>query len=244
MQKGEMRLVMSLGAASSVCPWSCYALFRDNVQHFLEGGQVSPRFRALHSLEQAVAQGLYSVDAARLRGEVLGAVFALRSLRFQDAAISLRSRAIMTGGPSLPRARGTVRADQVRWALPVEARAEAGLLAVAKPFLVAVLAVTEAAVDGDFVEVRREGALSQGGSEPESGPRRGVKHSLLSMGLAALLVACGSTAAAPPVAPTGEEHVQITQEEQKAPESPPIVAPPPAYGNKIVRAEDARDSRS
>lgn len=243
MQKDAMELVLSLGPASRKCPWSIYALFRDNVQHFLEGGQVSPRFRALHSLEQAVAEGLHSVDAARLRGEVLRAVFALGKLRLQDAAISLRSRAILTGG-SLPRRRGTVRAGQVRWALPVEAPAEARLLDVVKPFIAAVLAVTETAVDGDIVDVRCAGGSSAHRcSSSESNVWKTARRGLASMGVAALLVACGSSAAPPPVAPN-EVDRQTRRDEHHAAEPPPIVAPPPAYGNKIVRSDHRSHSRS
>jgi hypothetical protein len=184
-----MRLVLSLGGASSACAWNCYALFRDNVQHFLEKGLVSSRFRALHSLEQAVVSGSCSVDAARLRGEVLGAVFGLGGLRLEDSAISLRSRAIMTESPSLPRVRGTVRAAQVRWALPIEAPAGAGLLVVIKPFIAAVLAATDAAVDGDLVEVRRDTQLLPHHTPRESSSNAGLrrtKHGLVSMGIAAL----------------------------------------------------------
>ena len=153
-----MHLVFLAGERRCSCEWSSYALLRDNVQHFAEHGAASERFAALHGLEQAVTSGRYSVEAARLRGEVLGATFVLGGVTMDAAAISLRTRAIMTGSACLPEVRGTVQASQVGWQLPVAADSSSKLLEHAKPFIQAVLAVTAAAVDGDAVQIWRDGA--------------------------------------------------------------------------------------
>jgi hypothetical protein len=152
-----MHLVFLAGEQRYSCGWSSYALLRDNVQHFAEHGTASERFAALHGLEQAVTSGHSSVEASRLRGEVLGATFVLGGVVMDDAAISLRTRAIMTASACLPEVRGTVQASQVGWELPVAADSSSNLLEHAKPFIRAVLAVTAAAVDGDAVQVWREG---------------------------------------------------------------------------------------
>lgn len=161
-----MQLTLSVGAKLCTCEWSSYALLRDNVQHFVERGQISDRFSALHAIEQAVLDGRQSVDAARLRGEVLGAVSALGGISIGEAAISLRTRAILTSSARVPAVRGTVRARQAGWALPVASENESSLLEAARPFIAAVLSVTDAVADGDDVTVERSGASPRFALEP------------------------------------------------------------------------------
>jgi hypothetical protein len=193
-----MRIVLSSSKASRVCDWSCYALFRDNAQHFIENGRVTPRFAALHSIEQAITNGVQSVNAARLRGEVLGAIFALGKLSIADAAISVRSRAIMTGNRRAPLIRGTVQANRVGWQLPIEAPGDANLLQLLKPFATAVLVVTDKAVDGDVIEVRREGRAPAFATDDPADDAQSGGAGLPSLGLAGLLLACQAVAAAAP----------------------------------------------
>jgi hypothetical protein len=237
MKKDELRLVLALGTTSHECEWSRYALFRDNVQHFIESGKVTSRFSALHSIEMAVMDGSQSVNAARLRGEVLGAIFSLGGLSLDRAAISLRTRAIMTGNTRAPLIRGTALANQVGWGLPISAPGETSVLSVTKPFAVAVLALTAAAEDGDMVEVRREGkppALAQDGATSSADSGGGHGFGPASFGLAALLLACSATPIRPP-ASVDETQLQTKQEQLEPNERPPVVAPPPAYGHKVVR---------
>ncbi len=152
-----MRLLLSIRGASRVCDWSGYAVLRDNVQHFIEGGQPSERFAALHSLEAAVDSGRAVVDAAKLRGEVMRAWYGLAQKTAQQAALSLRTRAIMTGASSTPSRRGTVVAGCVGWRLPLRVPAESPLRQGSGDFVAAVLELTSAVVDGELIEVRREG---------------------------------------------------------------------------------------
>jgi hypothetical protein len=159
-QRKEHAMLLKLRMASKTltCDWNAYALFRDNVQHFVEGGAPTDRFQALHAIERAVSDGHQTVDAARLRGEVIGALFALRKLNLQDAAISLRTRAVLTDNARFPDVRATVRASQAGWSLPVAGAADSKLLVAAKPFIGAVLGSTETAVDGDTLVVERDGS--------------------------------------------------------------------------------------
>lgn len=152
-----MQLTLSVGANARTCEWSSYALLRDNVQHFIEHGQITEGFAALHAIEHAVLDGRRSIEARRLRGEVLGALSALDGIALTDAAISLRTRAILTSSPRLPAVRGTVRAQLAGWPLPTTPMSESSVLRAAEPFIAAVLSVTEAAVDGDDVIVERHG---------------------------------------------------------------------------------------
>ena len=85
-----MRLILIGIAGRRELDWASYALVRDNVQHFVEEGQPSARFAALHAIEAAVDTGAtHTVEAARLRGELLQARFSLRKLKIRDAAVSI-----------------------------------------------------------------------------------------------------------------------------------------------------------
>jgi hypothetical protein len=141
--------------------WTSYALLRDNVQHFIEDGRPSARFAALHAIEAAVDTGaLHSVDAARIRGEVLQARCRLAKVRLADAAVSIRTRAIVTGCPGQPASRGTALARHTGWKLSVRADPQALLLSLVADFVDAVLDLTERSVDGEILTVHRNrGAL-------------------------------------------------------------------------------------
>ena len=149
-----MKIVLEGRAATRVCDWRSYALLRDNVQHFIENGAPSERFAALHGIEAAIDEGAHYVDAARLRGEILRAWCALWRVRLDNAAISLRTRAILSGNTELPAARGTVRARVAGWSLPVSDRNDMPVPRAARRFICAVLVLTDAAIDGDFLRVR------------------------------------------------------------------------------------------
>jgi hypothetical protein len=152
-----MKLLLSGRAGSRACDWSSYALLRDNVQHFVEHGGPNEHFSALHGIEGAVDDGRCAVDAARLRGEVLRAWYALWAVPPQDAAVSLRTRAILTKSVDEPTVQGTVQARRAGWELPVEARGKAPLPVLAERFVTAVLALTESAVDGEVLLIERAG---------------------------------------------------------------------------------------
>lgn len=153
-----MQLFLLSSGAAHTCDWGSFALLRDNVQHYLEDGKPSERFRALHAVESVVDNGQREVDAARLRGEVLLAWRALWRVDMASAAISLRTRAVLTGCPDLPETRGTVAAQPAGWALPLSAADVTPVPRAAADFVAAVLSLTEGAVDGDTLNVRLIGA--------------------------------------------------------------------------------------
>lgn len=149
----RLELRLSGATGERACDWRAYALLRDNVQHYAEQGRPSERFFALHSLEKAVDGGALVVDAARLRGEVLRALSVLRGRSLQDAAISVRTRAKLTGG-MVGSLRGTVRARLMGWEPALGGPAQASITSCASAFVSSVLALTGTAVDGDLLTVR------------------------------------------------------------------------------------------
>lgn len=92
-----MKLVFTGRAGAGLCDWESFALLRDNVQHFVEGGAQSGRFSAMHGIARAVDGDAYVVDAVRLRLEVLQAWSALWPVSVDDAAISSRTRSVRKG---------------------------------------------------------------------------------------------------------------------------------------------------
>lgn len=150
-----MELIFRGNNGTCVCDWESFALLRDNVQHFLERGEPSARFEALHSIEDVVQGRARNIDAARLRGEVLRAWCALWQVPLADAAISLRTRAILTGVEEPPAARGTVAARIAGWSLPVVGAADDPVPRGAARFVEAVLKLTATSVDGDSLQVKR-----------------------------------------------------------------------------------------
>jgi hypothetical protein len=171
-----VKLILVGEAGSGACDWSSYALLRDNVQHFIEAGESTERFSALHGIERTVDRGACLVDAARLRGEVLRAWYALRDIPLSRAAVSLRTRAILTGSREAPTAQGTVSAHQVGWQLPVDSDGTAQVVEMAKPFVEIVLALTERVVDGDRLQVRRYGVAPRYAEHvPPSGQARALR---------------------------------------------------------------------
>lgn len=148
-----MKLVIEGRAGTRICDWESFALLRDNVQHYVEGGAPSARFAAMHEIERAVDEGERTVDASRLRGEVLRAWTALWKVPLAEAAISLRTRAIMTGSAEPSPCRGTVPAQQVGWALPVQGHAASPVPRAGQSFIRAILALTPAVVDGEHLRI-------------------------------------------------------------------------------------------
>jgi hypothetical protein len=247
-----MKLVIKGRAGRRVCDWQSFALLRDNVQHFLESGEPSSRFQALHGIELAVDEGSYVVDAARLRGEVLRAWVALWKVRLDSAAISLRTRAILTGNSEPPECRGTLGARHAGWDLPLAGAAEQPVPQVARRFIRTVLALTDTAVDGDVLEVRcvkPDVARGRVTAPPVAADRRGW---LLKAGLvrvlplsALLLSACVSTAAPQPQLPEAQRTPPTNELTETRPQPPreiaPIIAPPPGYGNKVVTTRASQE---
>ncbi|HYQ30720.1 MAG TPA: hypothetical protein VER04_25990 [Polyangiaceae bacterium] len=150
-----MRLVVSGRSEVRDFDWESYALLRDNVQHFVEGGAPSGRFRALHALAAAVDRESCVVDAVRLRLEVLQTVAALREVPLEHAAISARTRAIhqqlrtATVGSEPAIAAGAPASPQVVFRSEPLPRA-------ALDFVEAILAVSANAVAGDKLEIHRQ----------------------------------------------------------------------------------------
>lgn len=243
-----MKLFIAGRAGTRVCDWKSYALLRDNVQHFLEQGEPSWRFPALHALERAVDHGVLTVDASRLRGEVLRAWCALWKIHVDDAAISLRTRSILTGNAEIPESRGTVAARHAGWDLPVVADAQTPIPRAARHFIQTVLTLTETAVDGDTVEVRcvKPGARRECAKPVADGkPERvlgALRKRLLGAvaGVGVVLASCGTASLQNPRAPLLDRPAvdKVTQapSTDEETETPRVVAPPPAYGNKIVLA--------
>lgn len=150
-----MKLVITGRAGAGLCDWDSFALLRDNVQHFVEGGVLSGRFSALHGIARAVDGHSCKVDAVRLRLEVLQAWSALWPVRVDGAAVSSRTRAVREGATLPVAASVTSLAIGNIDLLPFAGNRSAPVPKAAESFVTAVLSLTVAAVAGDLLEIRR-----------------------------------------------------------------------------------------
>jgi hypothetical protein len=154
-----MKLLIRNGERERRVEWSQYALLRDNVQHYLEFGQPRNSFTALHAVEIAVDGERRRVRAQELRQEVQDAWNALAHVTLEQSAVSLRTRAIMTGCERAPQVRGTVVARLAGWDLPVQGLAHQPLRELLSGFVEVVLSLTENASKEDDLVVERESQL-------------------------------------------------------------------------------------
>jgi hypothetical protein len=150
-----MKLVIHGSGESRTFAWASYALFRDNVQHYIEHGEPEGRFSALHSVALAVEGGTCRADPLRLREEVLRAVSALRSVPLANAAMSTRTRAILVGSMEVPRWGRTAEARLLGWALPVTGMPTDSVPHAAEGFINAVVGTTTGAAGGGQVQILR-----------------------------------------------------------------------------------------
>jgi hypothetical protein len=150
-----MELIFRSRYGTARLDWSQYALLRDNVQHYLESGPGQARFEALHAVEHAVDGEPTRVNALGLRSELQRAWAALAELALSRSAVSLRTRALLTGCDRAPLVRGTVVAKLTGWSLPLVADDAQLLRDRLAAFVEALLGLTECAVANDDVLVVR-----------------------------------------------------------------------------------------
>jgi hypothetical protein len=161
---GHIKLIFTGRAGAGLCDWESFALLRDNVQHFVEGGVQSGRFAALHSIARAVDGAPCEVDAVRLRLEVLQAWGALWPVTVDGAAVSSRTRAIRRGRP-IPASNSVTGPLMGEDEVPFAGHLSEPVPKAAQAFVTTVLSLTNAAVAGDVLEIRR----MPGARQPASG---------------------------------------------------------------------------
>jgi hypothetical protein len=95
-------------------------LFRDNVQHHLQGGVPTPGYPLIHTIADAVClAAATSASAEELWGEVSHAFRRIRHLEYRELAMSIRTRAILTNTRILPAVRGTALVRLTGWRVPM-----------------------------------------------------------------------------------------------------------------------------
>jgi hypothetical protein len=132
--------------------WIVYALLRDNVQHYLEGGTPSTRFAELHRLGEALVNERVRVNAERLRKELEQAKSALLHRPVTDLALSARTRAVLSGKWP-PVGEDTVVVGAAALNIPL---LHAGIRTMADAFgnlVEELLEITAGAGEDDWVEV-------------------------------------------------------------------------------------------
>lgn len=95
-------------------------LFRDNVQHHLQGGAPSPGFVRIHQIADVVSPPSDDrIPASELWSDVAVAFARIRNVERRELAMSIRTRAILTKTAILPAVRGTALVRLTGWRVPV-----------------------------------------------------------------------------------------------------------------------------
>lgn len=68
------------------------------------------------------------------------------------------------------------------------------------------------------------------------------RFALLSLGLVALATGCGKGAVEAPMVPAKTAEHETRSPRRNEHPHPRLIAPPPAYGNKVVMAKSANDA--
>ncbi|MEP7050265.1 MAG: hypothetical protein ABJB12_07935 [Pseudomonadota bacterium] len=103
--------------------YDCIAtsLFRDNVQHYLEGGVPTDRFLCIQAFADAPWEGrVLALNARKLLNELEMSWSHLRCFSVDDLAIGLRTRAMLAAAPLRPGLRGTVLYRSVNLPIPID----------------------------------------------------------------------------------------------------------------------------
>lgn len=149
-----MQLLLKNGDHQRLVDWGVYALLRDNVEYYLEQGQHRRSFQALHAFERAVDGVAQRVNAPALGREVAEAWSALENVTLGQSAVSLRTRAIMTGCREAPRVRGTVLAHVAGWDLPIQGQDGQPLRELLSDFVSVLLWLTQCGPEHELLIVR------------------------------------------------------------------------------------------
>lgn len=149
-----MQLIFRSRQGTARLEWSEFALLRDNVQHYLESGPGQRGYDAIHVVERAVDGEPSEINALGLRQELQRAWSSLAGLALSQSAVSLRTRALLTGYHP-PLVRGTVVAKLAGWSLPLVADEAQPLRTRLAGFVEALLTITDGAAPSDDVHVER-----------------------------------------------------------------------------------------
>ena len=114
-----MSLAFSGPRGSFEIRWIVYALLRDNVQHYLEGGKPSASFTTVHQIAEALGGREVNVNAQQLHTEIARAQQALLNRPTSELAISARTRSVLTLNWPPPAERQTLLLRDTQLLLPV-----------------------------------------------------------------------------------------------------------------------------
>jgi hypothetical protein len=148
-----MSLSFSGPGGSTEVRWIVYALLRDNVQHYLEGGEPSAAFAALHRIAEALGGNEVTVNARALRAEVSRAEQEVLARPAAELAVSARTRAVLTLAWPPPQRRQTLLLAEADLSLPLASDAST-LDDVIGSLVRELLEITKEASESDVVTVR------------------------------------------------------------------------------------------
>ena len=116
-----MTIVFVGAGGTLVTPYAKILMLRDNVQHHLQAGRPTPGYPLVHAIADAALEGGFAAaTASELWAEVSLALAGIGDLELRELAMSIRTRAVLTGTSSLPVVRGTILLRLSGWKVPVK----------------------------------------------------------------------------------------------------------------------------
>lgn len=115
-----MNVIFASSKDRLVVPYSTMLILRDNVLHHLQAGRVAPGYPLLHSLADPRALGHHPLPAAALWEEMSLALAGLHQRNVVDLAVSVQTRALLTGVRDAPAPQATVLARLTGWEMPFQ----------------------------------------------------------------------------------------------------------------------------
>jgi hypothetical protein len=115
-----MNIIFANSTDQSIVPYATMLILRDNIQHHLQAGRVTPGYPLLHGLADPTSVGRDPLPAHPLWEEVSLALAGLRQHKISDLAVSTQTRALLTGVRDVPMVRATVLARLTGWETPFQ----------------------------------------------------------------------------------------------------------------------------
>lgn len=119
-ETASFTVVFASSTASYVASYVSILLLRDNIQHHLQCGRLTPGYALIHAIAEPPFPRPKPQLARHLWGEVSLGFRGIAGLQLSQLAISIRTRGLLTGVRELPAVRGTALASIVNWQVPLE----------------------------------------------------------------------------------------------------------------------------
>jgi len=148
-----MNVVFASSTASFVASYPTLLLLRDNIQHHLQCGRPVPGYALIHRIAEPPLRRSQKTLARQLWNEISLGFRGLAELRLEQLAISIRTRALLSGVRDLPPVRGTTLASVAGWSVPIPMEGKSTLAEIFSELRDGLACVTRFGTESGHIEV-------------------------------------------------------------------------------------------